>query len=61
MYEGKALKVVIAMTDKEKEVVWKNQSKYLGRLIEYKGMLVGAKENGLPRHSVFIRYRDDKI
>ena len=58
MYEGKELKVTIAMTDEEKEDVWKNQSKYLGRIIEYKGMLVGAKD--LPRHPVYIRMRDDK-
>jgi DNA ligase-1 len=58
MYEGKELKVTIAMTDEEKMDVWKNQSKYLGRMIEYKGMLVGAKD--LPRHPVYIRMRDDK-
>lgn len=58
MYEGKELKVTIAMTDEEKEEVWKNQKKYLGRMIEYKGMLVGAKD--LPRHPVYIRMRDDK-
>jgi hypothetical protein len=27
-------------------------------MIEYKGMLVEAKD--VPRHSVFIRYREDK-
>jgi DNA ligase-1 len=58
MYEGKELKVTIAMTDEEKMEVWKNQKKYLGRMIEYKGMLVGAKD--LPRHPVYIRMRDDK-
>lgn len=58
MYEGKELKVTIAMTDEEKIDVWKNQKKYLGRMIEYKGMLVGAKD--LPRHPVYIRMRDDK-
>jgi len=58
MYEGKELKVTIAMTDEEKEEVWKNQKKYLGRMIEYKGMLVGAKD--LPRHPVYVRMRDDK-
>jgi DNA ligase-1 len=57
-YKGKELKVVIAMTDEEKEEVWKNRDKYIGRFIEYKGMLVGAKD--LPRHPVFLRFRDDK-
>ena len=58
MYKAKILKVVIAMTDEEKIEVWNNQKKYLGKMIEYKGMLVGAK--ALPRHPVFIRFRVDK-
>jgi DNA ligase-1 len=58
LYEGKELKVSIAMTLKEKEEVWANKGKYIGRWIEYKGMLVGAKD--LPRHPVFLRFRDDK-
>ena len=57
MYEGKELKVTIAMTDEEKEEVWKNKSKYINRWIEYKGMLVGSKD--LPRHPIFLRFRDD--
>jgi DNA ligase-1 len=57
-YEGKTLKVSIAMTQEEKEEVWNNKKKYIGRWIEYKGMLVGAKE--LPRHPIFLRFRDDK-
>lgn len=59
LYEGKELKVTIAMTDEEKEEVWKNRKAYIGRWIEYKGMLVGAKD--LPRHPVYLRMRDDKI
>jgi DNA ligase-1 len=58
LYEGKELKVTIAMTDEEKTEVWKNKEKYIGKCIEYKGMLVGAKE--LPRHPVFLRFREDK-
>lgn len=57
-YEGKELKVVLAMTDEEKEEVWKNRDSYIGRTIEYKGMLIGAKD--LPRHPVFVRFREDK-
>lgn len=57
-YEGKELKVVLAMTDEEKIEVWNHQDRYIGRFIEYKGMLVGAKD--LPRHPVFLRFRDDK-
>jgi DNA ligase-1 len=60
MYEGKELKVSIAMTNEEKEEVWKNRDNYIGKWIEYKGMKVGMKEDGLPRHPVFIRFRIDK-
>jgi DNA ligase-1 len=58
LYEEKELKVTIAMTDEEKTEVWSNKTKYIGRFIEYKGMLVGAKD--LPRHPIFLRFRDDK-
>ena len=57
-YEGLDLKVTIAMSDEEKEEVWKNRCQYIGVMIEYKGMLVGSKD--LPRHPVFLRFRDDK-
>jgi len=59
MYEGLLVKPVLAMTNEEKIKVWKNREQYIGRMIEYKGMLVGAKD--VPRHPVFEgRYRDDK-
>jgi len=58
LHKGKELKVTIAMTDEEKTEVWENQKKYIGKMIEYKGMLVGSKD--LPRHPVFLRFRPDK-
>ena len=57
-YEGQGLKVVLAMTDEEKEEIWANKESYIGRWIEYKGMLIGAKD--VPRHPVMIRFREDK-
>jgi DNA ligase-1 len=57
-YEGKPLKVVLAMTDPEKVAVWTNRDGLIGKTIEYKGMLVGSKD--VPRHPVMIRYREDK-
>ena len=57
-YEGKPLKVVLAMTDPEKVAVWANRDGLIGKTIEYKGMLVGSKD--VPRHPVMIRYREDK-
>lgn len=58
LYEGKELKVTIAMTDEEKKDIWKNRDSYIGRWITYKGMLIGAKN--VIRHPVFIRFREDK-
>lgn len=58
LYNELPLKVTLAMTDQEKEEVWQNQTSYIGRTIEYKGMLVGSKD--LPRHPVFVRFREDK-
>jgi len=57
-YKGKTLDVMIAMTNEEKEEVWKNRRKYIGRMIEYKAMMVGAKD--VPRHAVMLRFRSDK-
>jgi DNA ligase-1 len=57
-YEGKDLKVVLSMTDEEKEEVWKNRDSYLGKWISYKGMLVGSKD--VPRHPVMLRFREPK-
>lgn len=57
-YEEHELKVTLAMTDEEKEEVWKNRESYIGKMIEYKGMLIGSKD--VPRHSVMIRFRKDK-
>ena len=57
-YEGKRLKITLAMTDEEKEAVWAKRSTHIGKIIEYKGMLVGSKD--VPRHPVMIRFREDK-
>jgi len=57
-YEGKRLKVTLAMTDEEKGAVWAKRSTYIGKIIEYKGMLIGSKD--VPRHPVMIRFREDK-
>ena len=59
MYKGKKNEVSIALTDPEKEEIWLNKDKYIGRMIEYEGMTKGSKD--VPRHSVFLRYRDDKM
>ena len=50
------VKPVIAMTDVEKETVWANKAQYIGKMIEYKGMLIGSKD--VPRHPVMLRFID---
>jgi DNA ligase-1 len=57
-YNESDLKVNLAMTNEQKEEVWKNKESYIGKWIEYKGMLVGSKT--VPRHPEFIRWREDK-
>jgi DNA ligase-1 len=57
-YNGTTLKVSLAMTDEEKEEVWRNQKNYIGKYIEYKGMSIGQKD--VPRHPIYLRMRLDK-
>ena len=57
-YGNQMVKVSLAMTQLEREEVWENSKDYLGKMIEYKGMLVGAKN--VPRHPIFVRFREDK-
>ena len=61
-FEGQEQKVALAMTDEEKEEVWKNKEKYIGKMIEFQGMKLGAKEK--IRHPTttnkMIRFREDR-
>lgn len=57
-WEDTTVDVVLAMTDEEKELVWANREDYVGKVVEWKGMLVGAKDK--PRHPFTIRMRPDK-
>lgn len=57
MFNGFESHASLAMTDAEKEEVWLNQDKYIGKKIEVKGMMVGSKDR--IRHPVFVRFRRD--
>jgi len=48
------------MTDTEKEEIWKNKEKYIGKIVEYKFMEIGMDDEGLPRHPTSVRMRYDK-
>jgi DNA ligase-1 len=57
-YEKSFVDVSISsMTHEERISIWNNRDKYIGKMIEYKGLEVGAKD--VPRHPIFIRFRDD--
>jgi DNA ligase-1 len=59
LHNGQELKVSLSsMTHEERDETWANRDSLIGKTIEYKGMEVGMKD--LPRHPVFIRYREDK-
>ena len=58
-YEGKILNVsTSSLTHDKRKELWKKKDELIGKWIEYKGMLVGAKD--VPRHPVFIRFREPK-
>jgi DNA ligase-1 len=59
IYEGKELKVSTgSLTHEDRAKYWKKRESLIGQWIEYKGMLVGAKD--VPRHPIFIRFREPK-
>lgn len=59
LYEGLRLSVSLSsVKHPERKKIWEERNSYVGRFVEFKGMVVGAKD--LPRHPVFIRFRDDK-
>ena len=51
-------KVVLTGDEEFRREIWKNKESYIGRMFEWKGMMVGAKD--FPRHPNFIRWREDK-
>jgi DNA ligase-1 len=57
-YNGIEQKVSIAEDDSEKEKIWQNRDSYIGKMLEFKGMLVGAKDR--IRHPVTVRLREDR-
>ena len=57
-YEGVEMRVTLTGDEAFRKEIWDNQSKYLGKMFEFKGMLIGAKD--VPRHPNFVRWRVDK-
>lgn len=56
-YNGIEVRPTITGTEEFRRDIWNNQSKYIGRRIDFKAMDVGVKDK--PRHPTFLRFRDD--
>lgn len=57
-YEGVQQRVNLTGEESFRKDVWTNRDKYIGKWIEYKGMLIGSKDR--VRHPVFLRFREDR-
>ena len=55
--EGLEFSCGSGLNDALRDEIWKNKSKYLGKLVKYKFMSKGIKD--LPRHPVFMGFRDE--
>ncbi len=55
--EGLEFSCGSGLNDALRDEIWKNKSKYLGKLVKYKFMSKGRKD--LPRHPVFMGFRDE--
>jgi DNA ligase-1 len=55
--DGQILGVGSGLNDAMCDEIWQNKQKYLGRLVKYKYFPQGVKE--LPRHPVFLGFRDE--
>lgn len=54
--EGNTFGIGSGLDDKMRDEIWNNKDKYLGKLVKYKYFPQGVKE--LPRHPVFLGFRD---
>lgn len=57
-YDGHKMKVTLTGDEAFRKEIWDNQGTYLGKMFEFKGMLIGSKN--CPRHPTFIRFRGDR-
>lgn len=58
LYKGVEGGVTITGDEEFRTKIWKNKESYIGKMIEYKAMLVGMKD--FPRHANFLRFREDR-
>jgi DNA ligase-1 len=53
---GHLIRIGSGLTDELRNEIWTNKNKYIGKLVKYKYFPYGVKE--LPRHAVFLSFRD---
>ena len=56
-YEGHKLEVAIGQTEAVRDDIWKNPSNFIGKIIEFKGLVIGSKD--VPRHAIMVRFREE--
>jgi DNA ligase-1 len=50
------IRIGSGLDDKMREDIWSNKDSYIGKIVKYKYFSQGVKD--LPRHPVFIGFRD---
>ena len=58
IYNGFPMRVTCTGVEEFRREIWKNKEKYIGKMMEVRGMTIGAKD--VLRHPTFIRFREDK-
>lgn len=56
--DGNTFGIGSGLNDLMREEIWNNKEKYIGKLVKYKYFPQGVKE--LPRHPVFLGFRDSE-
>lgn len=57
-HQGIQQKVTLTGTEDFRKEIWQNKENYIGKVVEFKGMVVGSKD--AIRHPTFLRFREDR-
>lgn len=57
-YNGLEFRIGTGFTQADRDHIWENRKKYLGKLVKFKYFAVGVKD--APRHPVWLGFRDKK-
>jgi DNA ligase 1 len=53
---GSEFRIGTGFTQSERDSIWRNQGEHRGKLVKFKHLAIGSKD--LPRHPVFLGWRD---